>query len=131
MSSLLRLAESAGEESGLAPADDPYRPRSSTKYRPRLSAKTDTSFILSGERGRNRTFNLLIKRESAGVCQGAPGYDFSGLGHFSNPQKPWFPAEMGRVKGEQIALLTGLLTCGATYEAPRTKRFFLKPHGLW
>jgi hypothetical protein len=32
------------------------------KYLPKFQGLTDKSFILSGERGRNRTFNLLIKR---------------------------------------------------------------------
>lgn len=37
------------------------------EYRPPIAVKTNTSLFLSGERGRNRTYNLLIKSQL--LCQ--------------------------------------------------------------
>ena len=56
-------------------------------------------FDSNGERGRNRTYNLLIKRQCTGVWWGLVRNVFNTLRGAGLPLKPWFPMKTGRPTG--------------------------------
>ena len=56
-------------------------------------------FDSNGERGRNRTYNLLIKRRFTGARWGVIYIIFNSLRNHSSPHKPYFSPKMGGPKG--------------------------------
>src|SRR5271154_2801763 len=62
------------------------------QYGPTASCKTTKSFTLSGERGRNRTYNLLIKSQLLCQLSYAPGSSrtphahLAHAAHFGTPE---------------------------------------------
>jgi hypothetical protein len=61
--------------------------------------ETCKCFILYGERGRNRTYNLLIKRRFTGARWGVVHIIFNSLRNRPSPHKPCFSPKKGGPKG--------------------------------
>jgi hypothetical protein len=56
-------------------------------------------FVLSGERGRSRTYNLLIKRRFTGARWGVLYIIFNSLRIHSSPHRPCFSPKKGGPRG--------------------------------